>query len=163
MMTIFSKIVFLFMVVSTLTIGACSNVDSRNLSALSRADDFTLESLQGGNITLSDVMKEKNVVLVFFATWCPSCVREVPSINKFYTANKDNIAVIGIDIRQSKAQVKAFVKEKGVLYPVVLDVDGQVADSYEVRGIPTIVAIARNGAILYQGHSLSEMTQGIEK
>lgn len=156
------KVFFLLIIVLSLMLGACSNVDSQDLFSLDHAPNFSLKNLQGENITLSEVLKEKKAVLVFFATWCPSCVREVPRVNEFYTANENNTAIIGIDIRQSKAQAEAFAKERGVLYPIVLDINGQVADVYEIRGIPTLVAIDQDGTILYKGHSMTEMTQKVD-
>ncbi len=120
------------------------------------APDFTLETTEGAKIILRDVLKEKKAVLVFWATWCPSCTAEAPHIESFYRKNKGKVAVVGINVGESRAKVAAFTERKGLSYPMTLDNDGGVANAYGVRGVPTIIAVGKNGKILYYGHSINE-------
>jgi peroxiredoxin len=83
-------------------------------------------------------------------------------MEKFYKENKDKVALIGIDVGESKARVESFVRKKGILYPIALDPKGRVANLYKVRGIPTVVAVNQDGKIIYYGHSIKEMTRKVD-
>ena len=150
---LFASIVMLF------TFSACS---SQTMQIQDTAPDFTLEGLDGSEIVLSDVLKTKTVVLDFWATWCFYCIRSVPAMEKFYKENKDKVAVIAIDVGESKAKVESFVRKKGILYPIALDPKGRVAKLYNVRGIPTVVAVNQDGKIIYYGNSIEEMLQKVD-
>ncbi len=150
---LFASIIMLF------TVSACS---SQSMRIQDIAPDFALEGLDGEEIILSDLLKTKTVVLDFWATWCRYCIQSVPAMEKFYQENKDKVALIGIDIGESKAKVESFVRKKGILYPIALDSKGRVAKLYKVRGIPTVVAVNQDGKIIYYGHSIKEMLRKVE-
>jgi len=152
-----NKIVFMCIVALTLAVGACGNANSQAGVGQDKAPYFKLDTADGGVFMLSDELKEKNAVLVFFATWCPYCVTEVPQVNELFSGKKDTVSVIGVNIQESKAKVESFIKAKNVKYPVAMDVDGKVAGLYKVRGIPSVVAVSKEGNILYKGSSIDEM------
>ena len=115
------------------------------------APDFTLKDLNGNDVTLSS-FKGKKVLLVFGATWCPYCVKEVPELNAFYGKHKDaDVKIINIDIQESIAKVKGFVQKHNMKYTVVIDPDGKVAAQYNVYGIPAVFLVDENGIIKYSG------------
>ena len=155
-----SPILFI-LIVSLLTLSACSKAEGQ-LKVGDAAPDFTLETVTGEKIALSDVLKEKKVVLDFWASWCPPCVRAISELEEFYSENKDKVEIIGINIKESKPKVASFIRKKGISYPVVLDSDGKVAGLYNVRSIPTIVAVDKTGEMLYYGHSVKEMTGKVD-
>jgi len=126
-----------------------------------KAVDFTLKSIDGKEMILSDLLKNKKVVLVFWATWCPHCRSEIPHIEKFYKENKNEVIVIGINVGESKARVTGFVKKREISYPILLDSDSKVAKTYKIRGVPAVIAIDKDGTILYSGHSIIEMKKKI--
>lgn len=153
-----TKFVLCMLVVGLLIFSACSKAQDQPIGAGSTAPDFTLETIAGETIVLSEILKNQRVVLDFWASWCPPCVKAISELEEFYSENKDKIGVLGINVQESKAKVESFLKKKGVSYPVVLDSDGSVARLYNVRGIPTIVLVEKDGSILYYGHSVEEMT-----
>ena len=120
--------------------------------------DFTLTSLAKGPVTLSQFKGKKGVVLAFFATWCVSCVKEVPEIKQFAeTAQKENVILFGIDYKQPAEIVESFVKSQQVNYGILLDLDGKVAtDKYGIRGIPHVIGINAEGRIIYRGTALPD-------
>jgi thiol-disulfide isomerase/thioredoxin len=68
-----------------------------------KAIDFTLTSLDGKKVSLSD-FRGKNVYLNFFATWCPPCKRELPDMEKLYREYKDKgLELVVVDLGKSKA------------------------------------------------------------
>jgi len=109
--------------------------------------DFSLESIDGKNYSISD-FKGKKVILNFFATWCPPCNAEVADFERFYRENKDHIIIIGIDMQEDKKSVVEFVKSKGITYPVLLDADGKVSSRFNIGGIPTSFLLDENGNVI---------------
>ncbi len=79
------KSIFILLLMALVAFSACSRADEQSSAGETKAADFTLEALEGEKITLSELLKEKNVVLDFWTTWCPACVRSIPEIEKFYT------------------------------------------------------------------------------
>lgn len=151
------KHIFAAIAVVTLVIAGISFNTFGQQQTLEKAADFKLESVNDGQVSLSDALKKGKAVLVFSATWCPYCVEEIPAVNDFYSKNKDKVSVIGIDIREDRAKVENFSKKKNILYPVLLDTTGDVARAYKVRGIPTVIAVDESRKILYEGHSITDM------
>jgi peroxiredoxin len=114
-----------------------------------RAPDFTLSSLDGRKVKLSD-FRGKAVLLNFWATWCPPCKVEMPwfeDLQKQY--GKDGLVVLGVAMDDSEpATIAKFASELGVNYQVLLGTD-QVSDDYgDVQYLPTTFYINREGAIV---------------
>ncbi|MBI4634415.1 MAG: redoxin domain-containing protein [Deltaproteobacteria bacterium] len=128
-----------------------------NVSA-NPAPDFTLASLGKGNVTLSRLKGKKGVVLVFFATWCVSCVQEVPEVKRFAEiAKKENVVVFGIDYKQSVEIVERFQKSARIDYGILLDMEGTVTlDKFGIRGLPHVIGINAKGDIIYRGTALPD-------
>jgi cytochrome c-type biogenesis protein len=122
------------------------------------APDFTLASLDGSQVTLSSYKGKKGVVLVFFATWCVSCMKEVPEIKRFTeTARKEKIEVFAVNYKQQTDIVERFNKSNNVNYGILLDTEGTVtAGKYGIKGLPHIVGIDAKGEIVYRGTELPE-------
>ncbi len=114
-----------------------------------RAPDFTLTSLDGRKVKLSDY-RGKTVLLNFWATWCPPCKVEMPwfeDLQRQYA--KDGLVVVGIAMDDSDpASIAKFASQLGVNYQVLLGTD-QVSDDYgDVQYLPTTFYISRNGTIV---------------
>ena len=157
-----TKVAFLVLIMATFLFSACARTDGQGMIVGSEAPDFTLADLNGEEVVLSDVLKTKTVVLDFWATWCPHCITVIPKLQKLYTENSERLTVIGVNIKETQEQVAKLAKSKGATYPIVLDADGSIATLYQVRGIPTIVAIGQDGKIQYYGHSVEKMLEQIK-
>ena len=125
--------------------------------------DFSLKSLDGETLTLSELHVRKPVLLDFSGTWCPPCTRAVPGVKRLHEAYGDSIAIIAIYDNRSAASIRNYVEEHEIEYPVALDMDGSVARDYKVRGVPTFVVIGRDGSAKYYGHNVSAAGAIIEK
>lgn len=126
------------------------------------APDFTLDLLDGGQLTLSE-LRGHPVVLNLWASWCLPCRSEMPAIEKIYQRYKDvGLIVIGLNMtsQDSEADVSAFVQELGLTFPIVLDRDGSVQSLYQLLGLPSTYFIDQQGIIrsIVVGGPMSEAT-----
>ncbi len=115
------------------------------------AASFALRDLSGKEVKLSD-FKGKVVILNFWATWYPPCVREMPHFIALYEGYKDQgFAVVGISVdRAGENVIKSFVEEHQVTYPILID-DQRVAQRYGgISSVPTTFLINREGKIVRQ-------------
>jgi thiol-disulfide isomerase/thioredoxin len=102
--------------------------------------------LAGEEVSLSDYRGDY-VILNFWATWCPPCRREMPNLDQFYAANKDEFVVLAVDLGEAKQQVQQFIEEGGYSFPVLLDHDREIGTRYNVSAIPTSYFIDQQGKI----------------
>jgi len=112
------------------------------------APSFTLQDLNGKQVSLSD-FKGKVVILDFWATWCPPCVKEIPHFIALYEQYKDQgFAIVGISVdRGGISVVKSFARKYRVNYPILMT-DGRVDKAYGgIPSIPTTFVIDSAGNI----------------
>ncbi|MGH7931772.1 MAG: redoxin domain-containing protein [Candidatus Binataceae bacterium] len=115
------------------------------------APDFVLQNLRGDSVSLS-AFRGKVVLLNFWATWCPSCRGEMPSLAKLYRdfGGRSDLVLLTVSVDQGGAvAVQPFVQENGYEFPVLLDPDDSISRKYEVSGIPSTFLIGRAGEILW--------------
>ncbi|MFI2130071.1 redoxin domain-containing protein [Lysinibacillus fusiformis] len=121
--------------------------------------DFTLTSLDGEDITLSD-LRGKKVVLNFWATWCPPCKAEMPHMQSFYDeyGKEKNVEIVAVNLTTAERDVTADAKVDTVMtfrdsfeltFPILLDSDpdNSVGADYQIITIPTTYFIDSNGYI----------------
>lgn len=102
-------------------------------SSGSFAPDFSLANTNGvGTVSLSDYRGEKPVVLSFWASWCHNCQRNMPVLGRLYEQYKDEVEVIGINLRESPATAQAFISRNEISFPNVVDT-GRLAREYGIQ------------------------------
>ena len=111
---------------------------------LELAYDFTLETLDGETVTLSDFQGDW-VLVNFWATWCPLCVREMPYLQEI--AETRDIHVLGINMGESEGQVRRFVEEHGITFPILMQADQLLTIAYNARSLPQTYVIAPDGTV----------------
>lgn len=115
-----------------------------------KAPDFQLKTLDGADVKLSD-LRGRKVILNFWATWCPPCKAEIPYMQNFYvTGDKSKVEILAINLTTSEknpGNVKEFVKERNVTFPVLLDQNGDIGARYQAITIPTSYLIDSKGIV----------------
>ncbi|MCX5751318.1 MAG: redoxin domain-containing protein [Candidatus Saganbacteria bacterium] len=113
-----------------------------------KAADFTLPDLSGKVVHLSDY-KGKVVFLNFWASWCPPCRREMPSMQALHDNFKDkNFAILAVAMdRDGKQAVSPFLEENGYTFKVLLDPSAKAGNLYHVMAYPTTFIINKKGEI----------------
>jgi peroxiredoxin len=107
--------------------------------------DFSVETLSGGSYKLS-AAKGKIVLLNFWATWCPPCRVEMPSIQALWDKTKDRpFTIIAVSIDDDIGTVKTFIKEHNYTYPVYYDQTKQLGTDFNASSIPTTYIIDKRG------------------
>ncbi|MBD3225151.1 MAG: redoxin domain-containing protein [Caldithrix sp.] len=124
---------------------AASNQPAENANM---APDFTLNNLQGEEVSLSDY-KGKVVFVNFWATWCNPCRQEIPHFIDFMEEYNDDFVVLGIALDPREFdKVPGFVQSMDINYPVLMDKKG-VSQLYGgIRAIPTTFVVNRDGEIV---------------
>lgn len=112
------------------------------------APDFSLPTLEGRAVTLS-ALRGQVVLLNFWATWCPPCREEMPSIERLHRELGDQgLVVLAVDVDESPRLVAKFMKDFGLSFPALLDARSEVASRYGVGGLPTTWLIDRRGRVV---------------
>lgn len=139
----------LAVVLLAFTFAACSKGDDAapfKKASSAPAPAFTLTSVQGGDVSLSD-FKGKVVVIDFWATWCPPCQRSIPHLVDLQTRyGSKGFSVVGISLDQNPNDLTGFLKQRPVNYPVLFGSE-EVKQAYRVSSIPRIFILDREGVV----------------
>lgn len=112
------------------------------------APDFVLKDLQGNPVRLRD-LRGKVVLLNFWATWCPSCRFEMPSMEALHKEfNGQGLVVLAVDFRESAKEIRSFYEEHNISFPALLDHNAEAFALYETWSLPTTFLINKRGYIV---------------
>ena len=114
-----------------------------------KAPDFSLKSVEGKTIKLSDY-KGKVVIIDFWATWCGPCRRGIPDLVSIQKEFKKDVVIIGISLDGEKTikDVPGFVKSYAINYPIVYGNEKVVNDYGGIEGIPTAFVVDKKGNVV---------------
>jgi cytochrome c biogenesis protein CcmG/thiol:disulfide interchange protein DsbE len=113
------------------------------------APDFTLTGTDGQPWTLAE-LRGNPVILNLWATWCPPCRAEMPTIQQVYESNRERglvVFAVNTTYQDSADKAAAFAEEFELTFPILLDIDGTVSRQYQLRALPTTFFIDAQGVI----------------
>lgn len=111
------------------------------------APDISLVDLKGQNTSLS-TYRGKVVLLNNWATWCPPCKAEMPTLQAFYDAHKaENFELIGVEAGEPANEVSQFVEQYRLTFPVWLDPDNKSLDAFHNQALPNSYVIDKTGVV----------------
>lgn len=113
------------------------------------APDFTLVNMDGEMVRLSDY-RGQAVLVNLWASWCVPCIREMPAMQSVYDQYKDQgfvVLAVNITSQDTKASAIAFVEQLNLTFPILFDLNGEVARAYQMRAFPSSYFIGKDGII----------------
>ena len=124
------------------------NIGIQKIPHISQPVEIQLKDVFGNTISLSN-FRGKVVFLNFWATWCPACVIEMPSMQKLHRRFKDkNFVMVAINSQETDAQVKSFFDKYKLSFTALLDSSGEVGTWFDVNALPTTFVLDKEGRII---------------
>ena len=114
------------------------------------AADFELKDTNGEIHVLKDY-RGRVVIVNFWATWCPPCRFELPSMERAYAKlQKDDIEILAINVGESEDIIFTFTADYPVTFPLLMDLNSSVINRYPVIGLPTTYVVDPKGHLVYR-------------
>jgi thiol-disulfide isomerase/thioredoxin len=111
------------------------------------APALALPSLEGGTMRL-DHLRGKVVLVNFWAVWCPPCRKEMPSMARLSEKFVGKpFSILGVNVGETPEEIRAFLKQVPVNFPIVLDSEGQNLKAWQVFAFPTSYVVDKKGRI----------------
>jgi peroxiredoxin len=115
-----------------------------------QAPDFALKDIDGKTHRLSDY-RGRLVIVNFWATWCPPCRKEMPSMQRAWeTIEREGIAMLAVNVGEDEDTIFAFTANYPVEFPLLMDRDSKVVQQWPVRGLPTTFVVDPQGRLAYR-------------
>lgn len=112
------------------------------------APDFVLPDLDGNQVRLSDFLG-KVVIVNFWATWCPPCRQEIPSMQRAWNRMKDEgVMMLALHVGGNEDKIWTFLNDFNVEFPVLIDAKSKVSKGWQMFGLPTTYIIDPGGRIV---------------
>lgn len=125
------------------------------------APELALQNVNGAAESLIDY-RDKVVLVNNWATWCPPCKAEIPTLEAYYKAHTtDGFVIIGVEAGEPQNDVLKFVQDNGMTYPVWIDLNGAALDAFNNENLPSSYVIDRTGTVrlAWVGEISSEMLE----
>jgi cytochrome c biogenesis protein CcmG/thiol:disulfide interchange protein DsbE len=137
----------MFLLLLALQLSACGEEQKQPVNG-EPAPTFTLERLEGGTTQFPADYKGRVVAIRFWADWCPFCEGEMRLLEPVYQKYREQgLTILALNVRQDRDTAERFIKELNISYDTLLDIEGEVARSYGVSGLPTTFFVDGNGIL----------------
>jgi peroxiredoxin len=113
------------------------------------AAHFQLPDLDGNIHRLQDY-RGKPIIINFWASWCPPCRKELPSMNRAWKKIKGEVAMIAINVGEDEETIKRFMQDYPIDFQVLLDKNVSSMQMWPINGLPTTFVVSPDGNIYYQ-------------
>ena len=113
------------------------------------APDFTLKSLSGENVKLSE-LRGQVVLINFWASWCGPCRQEMPLLDQMYQKYGElGFTLLGVNVEQDSADAQRLLHDTPVTFPILFDTQNVVSKLYDVTAMPSTVIVDRDGNVRF--------------
>lgn len=130
--------------------------------------------VQGKPVDLNTAIGTQPVLLVFWASWCPNCKKELPKINILYNKYSPlgmSFIAVNVGINDSVMRAKSFLKKIQMPYPVLFDKKGKITKLFKIQSVPTILIADKNGQVVFKNFAVPAisdegfllLTQGVRQ
>ena len=107
-------------------------------------------------------LKDKPLIVEFWATWCPPCRQSIPHLNELYDKYRDKgLEAVGVT-DEDAATIGSFVKDNPIKYHPAFDQGGKLAKHFGIRGIPHAMLVDKTGKIGWEGHPMTLKVSDVE-
>ena len=128
--------------------------------AATPAPELKAQDLTGATRTLADY-RGKVVLLNFWASWCPPCLREMPSMERLREKMTGRpLAIVALDSAETAEEVNAFLSKMKLGFPILLDPDGSNTKRWKVFALPTTFLLDAQGRVRYVLTGPTEWDEG---
>ena len=126
------------------------DIDLIELKHKPPAPDFVLPDMQNKDHQLSDYLG-KPVIITFWATWCPPCIKELPSFNRAWAKLKDeDIVLLGVNVNEDIETIESFKLEYPIDFTILRDENAEQIENWKMTGLPTTFIVDAEGRVVYQ-------------
>lgn len=133
-----------------LALWACTS-STDTLQRGSEAPQFSTANLEAQTVDLQSFKGKKNILIYFWADWCPACKKEFPATQAYYEKIKQefpDFELLAINVGQGKEASLNFRQKYGVTFPMLLDTAGAISQQYEVKELPANFFVGKDGKII---------------
>jgi len=117
-----------------------------------KVSNYTLSDIDNNQVSLNELKGEHLTILDFWTTWCKPCKKSIPQLISIYDDYKDlGVQVIGVncDGPRSVAKVPGVSRSMEINYPVLIDINSDIANSLNIGSFPTLVILDKEQRIKY--------------
>ncbi len=145
--------ILLFALLLSLILAATAQKPGVGLTSLldkPQAPDFQLSDVDGNTHRLSDC-RGRVVIVNFWATWCPPCRAEMPSMQRAWEKlQQEGIMMLAVNVGEDEDTIFQFTANYPVEFPLLMDLDSKIIGEWPVRGLPTTFVVDPQGRLAYR-------------
>ncbi len=142
-----TKLNFIRRALLPLLLAATTGMAAAAVQLAANAPDFTLRSVGGSNVRLTE-QRGQVVMVNFWATWCAPCLQEMPHLSRLHERYRNSgFVLLGVNIDDDPRAAAALATKLGLRFPVLLDTDKKVSRVYDMSAMPATLLIDRDGRV----------------
>ena len=146
------RVIVFLMTGSALFMSAVQNGDANGLPLIEfpvkpPAPATKLQEYKGELFDL-EVYRGRVVVVNFWATWCAPCLKEMPALEKAWKKlREEDIMLVGVNLGDTPRKIKRFLKHRPVSFPILMDIDSDTFEPWQIQRLPTTYVVGPDGRI----------------
>ncbi len=118
--------------------------------------------LDGKPFDLAGSIGSKPVMLIFWASWCPTCASEVPKVNRLAQQYRERgmaFVAVNVGFNDSVERAQSFIRRTGMTYPALFDGSGDITRPYALLGVPTVIIADKKGIVQFRHFAAPEISE----